>query len=285
MLAPPRLVPPPRASFDVICAGEPLRRPASLRNGDLTAGSLSLFAVARALAQTELRVGLAAVVDDDRFGRASIAQLAAQGVDVRGVMLASSASLVVVDAVGGHVEVTADAHRARDLAIPEGWSSRVLLLSGLAPITSRAAASCKAARRARRDGSVVLLDVTGSLRQWAGRDPRMIAMIIREADVVRCSLLDLALIGADAPLVRSALRPGATLIVGDDAGTSVSGPLGEARVRTKPGVNEDAAEEQIVAICAELARPERAGESGESIEGRWARVLGCAKAQFRRSIG
>lgn len=263
-----------RASFEVICAGEPIWRTLGLRrDGGLapTAASAGVLDVARTLAHRDFHVGLATVLEDDRFGRALRMEMAGLGVDVEGVTLAPpDAHLVVVDAAGGHAGVVSDRGTARDFEIPAGWSSQVLLLSGLSPITSRAAALCKAARKARREGSTVVLDVAGSLRQWAGRDPRMISMVIREADVVRCSLLDLAVLGMDSASVRRAMRPDATLVVGDGEATTASGPFGEVRARAGSNAPEHAYEECTAAICADLARPHGAAES---LEGRWHRVL------------
>jgi sugar/nucleoside kinase (ribokinase family) len=209
------------------------------------------------------------VLDDDRSGRALLAPLAALGIDVGGVTLAPpAAELVVVDAAGGQLEVLSEGGTAsRDFEIPPGWSSRVLLLSGLSPVTSKAAALCKAARRARREGTTVVLDVAGSLRLWTGRDPRTISMVLREADVVRCSFMDLAVLGTDSASVRRSMGPDATLIVSDEGGTIATGPFGEVRIK---GASRDAGDRYATAICADLARPRRAAESHD---GRWHRVL------------
>jgi fructokinase/2-dehydro-3-deoxygluconokinase len=224
------------------------------------------------LASTRVRVGLATVLDDDRLGRKSLAEVAALGTDVRGVKLAGpDTHLVVVDAAGGQSSVVAD-RTAPDLEIPPFWSSRVLILSGLSAVASRLAAFCKAARRARRDGTVVVLDVVGSLRRWAGQDPRVISMVLREADVVRCSFLDLAMIGTAIATVRNAMRSSATLVINDDRGTSAIGTFGEVRVEA---VRESLAsggfgEAYTAAICAEFARPRREVETPGA---RWNRIL------------
>jgi hypothetical protein len=94
--------------------------------------------------------------------------------------------------------------------------------------------------------------------------------VIREADVVRCSLIDLAVLGTDSASVRRAMRPDAMLVVSDDAGTTAAGPFGELRVDGRSGPSEDSAAECAAAICAEFARPRRRAESRE---GRWHRVL------------
>jgi sugar/nucleoside kinase (ribokinase family) len=257
-----------RASFEVICAGEPLWKADGLAPPSARA---AIVDVARMLARREFRVGLAIVVDDDKLGRTLRAELAALGIDVGGVTLASpTAGLVVVDAVGGRLGVVSERCTARDFEIPPGWSSQVLLLSGLSPVTSSAAALCRAARKARREGTIVVLDVAGSLRQWADGDPRRIAMVIREADVVRCRLMDFAVLGTDAASVRRAMRPDATLVVSDGAATTATGLFGEVRVKGRSSATQNAGEECTVAICAELARPRRGTESHD---GRWHRIL------------
>jgi len=262
-----------RASFEVICAGEPLWRTVSVGSDGPapSAARAGVLDVARILARKEFRVGLAIVLHDDRLGRAMRAEMASLGIDVGGVVLAApAAGLVVVDAAGGQLGVVSERNATRDFEVPPGWSSPVLLLSGLSPVTSKAAALCRAARKARREGTMVVLDVTGSLRQWAGRDPRIVSMVIREADVVRCSLIDLAVLGTDSASVRRAMRSDATLVVSDEAATTAVGPFGEVRVKGSATASEDPGEHCTATICAELARPHRGAESHE---GRWQRVL------------
>jgi sugar/nucleoside kinase (ribokinase family) len=274
MARPGRLVDArPRAGFDVICAGETVWRAVSLHGGRLVrdAAGAPLLDAARALAQRGFRAGLATVLDDDARGRAARAELAALGVDAGGVALRPpSAALVVVDAVGDRVGALADRGPARDFAIPAGWSSPVLLLSGLSPVTSTAAALCRAARWARRNGTVVVLDAVGGLRRWAGADPRTTSMVIREVDVVSCSLLDLAVLGTDAATVRRTMRPEATLVVRDGPRTTAGGAFGEVRVDLPSRASDDAPERCTAAICGELARPR---PHAESDVGRWHRVL------------
>ncbi len=262
-----------RASFEVICAGEPIWRAASLDGDRLVShpARAGILDIAEVLARRELRVGLATVLDDDRFGRALLSELVSLKVDVAGVTLGFPATdLVVVDAAGGRTGVVSERGTSRDFEVPSGWSSRVLLLSGLSPVTSKAAALCKAARRGRREGASVVLDVAGSLRQWAGHDPRMISMVIREADVVRCSLLDMAVLGTDSASVRRAMRPNSTLVVSDGASTIASGAFGEVRVTRSSAAPPDGVDACTASICAELARPSR---RAESLDGWWHRVL------------
>lgn len=260
-----------RKSFDVICAGEALWKVSGVRLQP-AGGPVS---VALALANEGLRVGLATVLADDTLGRHYVERLAASGVDVAGVALTPARAAVMrVDAGGGASPSPREAEQEPPLQVPDGWSSRVLLLSGLSPVVSHAAALCKAARAARRGGAFVLLDFNAGLHVWAGRDPRTIQMLLREVDAARCSVADLAALGTDAAAVRAALRPGAVLVVADGSGGAVAkGAFGEvafvppAQGRPRAGGSGDAC---TAAICAELARPENPGESADA---RWARAL------------
>jgi sugar/nucleoside kinase (ribokinase family) len=104
----------------------------------------------------------------------------------------------------------------------------VLVLSGLSPFVAHAAALCRAARAARRVGTTVVLDINASLHAWAGHDARTIRSVLREIDVARCSISDLAVLGLDAGSVRAAMRTDATLVVSDARGGYVAtGPWGE----------------------------------------------------------
>jgi pfkB family carbohydrate kinase len=163
--------------------------------------------VALALAREGRRVGLATVLADDAAGRAWFERIAEAGVDVGGVTLARPRTgFVLVDASGGANQVPTDVEEQPPLEVPEAWTSELLLLSGLSPVVSHAAALCKAARAARRKGTLVLLDFNASLHAWAGRDARTIRMVLREVDAARCSLADLAVVGLDVAMVRELLR-------------------------------------------------------------------------------
>ncbi len=269
-----------RTTFDVICAGEVLWK--AMGEGAAhgqPATHAALLDVGGTLARAGMRVGLATVLDDDRLGRAARAEIAALGIDVDGVKLASPAPrLFLVDAGGGELDLASERDEARELEVPPHWASQVLLLSGLSPVTSRVAALCRAARRARRDGTVVVLDVVTGLRPWMGQDPRKITMLLREVDVVRCSFFELAAVGIDWASVRAAMRPETTLVVHDLGAATATGPFGEVRVqgRRDDAGRPGAAEACTAAICAELARPRR---DAVSDEGRWHRVLrGWARA-------
>jgi sugar/nucleoside kinase (ribokinase family) len=273
----------PRAKrFDVICAGEALWKIATPA-GPLSRTSPAVrpgggpMNIALALASQGLRIGLATVLADDTLGRGYVEKIAVSGVDVAGVSLARSRpGIVRVDASGGASPLPADAEQQQPLEVPVGWSCRILLLSGLSPVVSHAAALCKAARAARRDGSFVLIDFNASLHVWAGRDARTIRMVLREVDAARCSLADLAVLGMDVATVRAALRPTAVLVVGDGAGGAVAtGPFGEATFAPPRGVRlrTGAGDACTAAICAELLRPV---DPGESAAARWFRALQAA---------
>lgn len=262
-------------AFDVICAGEPIWRSAAVHADRIQPrpSTARIVDIAKRLARTDLRVGVATVLDDDRRGRALRAEMESARIDVDAVRLAPARpGIVVVDGVGGERDVLDETDSSRELAIPDEWSSQVLLLCGLSPFTGRAAALCRAARKARRAGTVVVLDAAGSFQQWAGRDPRTLAMVIREAHVVRCSSMDLAILGMESTAVRRAMRGDATLLVGDDDGITATGPFGEVRVRRALHADE-ASEECTSAVCRDLARPPRTTESAAA---RWERVLRSA---------
>lgn len=267
--------------FDVICAGQPLWRGSTGSLEDVARGSGSvLVAVTRVLARAGLRVAWAGVVEDDRRGRAVLDELTALRVDVGAVRLTSGgAGLVTIDSTGGWSGPVAERGAATAVEIPEGWSSPVLLLSGLKPVTAALAGFCRSARSARRRGAVVLLDLVGSLRDWAGHDPRVISMVLREADVVRCSFFDLAVIGVDARAVRRSMKPDATLVLDDDGAAVALGTFGEV------GANRDCSARlppvaYTAAICADHARPRGLGESTAS---RWHRILAHEAPRLERA--
>ncbi len=157
----------PARNLDVICAGEAHLNAAPPDRGSGADPRVSMrpgggaVRVAVSLAKQGLYVGLATVLADDSTGRAFRAKIAATGVDAAGVELATPTSgLVLVR--GGARQVVASCEEEQPVAVPESWSARVLLLSGVSPIVSCNAALCKAARAARRVGTAVVLDVNAS---------------------------------------------------------------------------------------------------------------------------
>ncbi|CAN5160993.1 hypothetical protein BH09MYX1_BH09MYX1_07180 [soil metagenome] len=268
---------PRAARFDVICAGEVAWKISPELSLEPGGGAAS---VALALARRGFRVGLAAVLPDDAAGDRCLEKLAASGVDVGGVLLVPErASLVVVDA-SGTANPSHPFSDAPTLELPREWTSQILLLSGLSPHLPQAAALCRAARAARRQGSFVFLDADANLRAWAGRDPRTVRMLLREIDVARCGVTDLAVLGMDVRSMRNALRPSAVLVLDDAArGVVANGPFGEVAY-TPPDARavraRGAGDACTAAICSELMRR---GKPGESPVGRWHRALAAAHAE------
>ncbi len=286
MYATTRVVPDSRRTrrFDVICAGEALWKLANVAPAAGLSGQRGVGVglrpgggavnVALALTRQGLRTGLATVLTDDAFGRDGLERIAASGVDVGGVSLARPrAGFVLVDASGGAKQVPSVAEEEAPLEVPAGWSSQILVLSGLSPVVSHAAALCKAARAARRQGALVVVDFNASLHVWAGRDPRTVRALLREVDVARCSFADLAVLGLDVATVRAELRRTAVLVVSDGGSAVATGPFGEVSLVPREGFRPHpfgAGDAFTAAICAELARP---GEPGESSSSLWYRAL------------
>jgi sugar/nucleoside kinase (ribokinase family) len=262
-----------RRAFDVICAGDAFLDVAG-RDGAL--GFLpggGAITAALAVAGQGLRVGLVTVLPDDTQGRALRARIAAGGVDVGGVQVRRpDPGLIFIR--GGARQVVSSGEEDGPIDVPEGWSSQVLLLSGMSPVVSHGAALCKAARAARRAGTLVVVDIGARWDLWRGRDARAIRMVLREADTVWCTAQDLFGLGLDAAALRASLRKTAVLVWSDGAGrTSATGPFGEVtQARKECSILAPLAEGDAfaAAICAELAR---AGQSGEGGGGLWARAL------------
>lgn len=253
------------SSFDVICAGEALwdvgalsesRARPSLRLRP-SGGAVN---AAVALARSGLRVGLAATIADDAMGRSLLAKVASAGVDTSGVVLAPQRPQLVVASAAGvaHRLVGLRTEEQQPVTVPEGWTAAVLLLSGLSPALAYAAGFCKAARAARRAGTIVVVDVNARRHTWAGWDPRTIRALLHEADVVRCSTDDLTALGIDESALRAAMRPSAAIVVTQGPGAArASGPFGEiarAPQVTVPRHAAGAGDAFTAALCAELAR-------------------------------
>ncbi len=275
------------SGFHVICAGEALMDLVTPKGASLAdAGSLRMQAgggavnAALALASAGLRVGLAAAVGDDRLGRALIAKVARAGVDVGGARVAPPRTgLVFVDAGGEGLERAIVAYRSAEepaVTVPQGWESEVLLLSGLSPHVSHAAAFCKAARAARKRGTVVVVDVNARRRVWKDGDPRSIRSLLKEADVVRASTQDLAVLYHDVPALRASMRKSGVLVLTNGAGPAQAiGPFGEVVRAPKAMIARDpagAGDAFTAAVCEAIVRP---GPRGRRIEGEdmWADAL------------
>jgi 2-dehydro-3-deoxygluconokinase len=275
----------PRAqTFAVICVGEALLSIAE-RDASLLRPGGGAITAALALATQGVRVGLASVLEDDTSGRDLLAKVAASGVDIGGVAR-TSPSTGILFVRGGARQLLSLHEEEHPIAVPEGWSSQVLLLSGLSPVVSHAAAFCKAARVARRAGSVVVVDVNARWHLWQGRDARTIRMVLREADVVWCSAQDLFGLNMDLSSLRSALRDSAVLVFSDGVGrASATGPFGEVAhalvgsITSAPLGEGDAF---TAAICAELAR---VGHTDARDGTLWTRVLQRGHAAVMERVG
>ena len=261
-------------TFDIICAGEGgLEMETQAVSAPTFRPGGGAVKAAIALARQGLRVGLATVLADDTFGRGLREEIAHTNVDAAGIALSKpSSGLFLVR--GGARQVVSFREEEQAVEIPLGWSSQVLLLSGMSPVVSHGAALCKAARAARRAGSIVVVDVNARWQLWEGRDPRSIRMILREADVVWCSAEDLFGLNLDIAAMRSAMRANAVLAMSDGLGkTWAMGPFGElvrrfeARSSSLSMHRDDAF---VTAICAELAR---AGQAGPMNGDLWTRAL------------
>jgi 2-dehydro-3-deoxygluconokinase len=219
------------------------------------------------------RVGLVTVLPDDTRGRALLARVAANGIDVGGVEL-DKPSRRLVFVKGGARQVVSFGEEDKPVDVPEGWSSQVLLLSGMSPVLSHGAALCKAARAARRAGTIVVVDVNARWDLWQGRDSRAIRMVLREADVLWCTSQDLFGLGMEEPTLRASLGKTTVLVWSDGAGhTSATGPFGDVahtRQESAPFAPLAEGDAFTAAICTELAR---AGHTDEGSGALWARAL------------
>lgn len=277
------------AAFDVICAGEArwdLAAPEAVR-GDaagavqfLPAGAAVVAAVA--LARKGLRVGLCAALGDDSPGRALRARVAAAGVDIGGVSLSPpQRGIYMVEGMGGAARVVSYGAEEAAVAVPPGWAAQVLLLSGLSPVVAHASAFCKEARSARRVGSVVVLDIHARRHLWAGRDPRVLRSVVNEADVVRYSADDMAVLGLPPVMLRGMMRSSATLVVTGPSHVLATGLFGEVGAERPLRAGESREEMGIVGtICAELSK---AGSQGMERADLWHRVVSPGRPEPRRS--
>lgn len=271
----------PRTALDVVCLGEAVWDLTPFGESGMRfrpGGGAVTSAVA--LARSGLRVGLAAALGDQSASRALVSRVAAAGVDVRGVRLVQAhTGLVVLEAAGGAQRVIP--HRAEDnlpADVPEGWEAPVLLISGVSPALAPMAGLCRAARRARRTGAHVVVDLNTRWHVWAGRDPRTLHALLREADVVRCSAADLFVLELDEARLRAVARPSSTLVLTHGAGVArAMGPFGEVAIAPSSVVQTatGAGDVFTATICAELARDRAHGPERPAF---WAQALRRAHA-------
>lgn len=246
---------PGSGGTDVVCVGEalwdlvapvgtPLEQARLLRR--VPGGG----AVNTAMALTRLGVASAvcAALGDDALGRGLRDELAAAGVEVdRLAFGAGRTGLMLIALEGGEARFLGYRQRkaeARALAaaLPACWRARVVHFSGIAPVRGAIGAIEQAAERARRDGCAVSVDVNARPRMWlrAGRGAstasvRGFLRLLHQADLVKCSVADLAVLGTTASALRAQLRAGATLVVTDGTREArMFGPFGERAVPPRP---------------------------------------------------
>lgn len=233
--------------LDVICAGRSQWSLTADRPMRLLGGVID---IAVDLAKRRYRVGLATMLWSDAYGRKIHEKARALGIDTAGITFGSG--VVLVEATTGQLASRVEPA----IEIPPSWSSQVLLLSGLTPVVAHSASACRAARAARKAGSIVVLDVNAQWQLWAGHDPRAMRMLLREADVVHCSSEDMFVLDLDVAGLRRATRTNATLVMSTAKGVAVSSGDGDfiALPRTRDAITSS--------ICAELAR-DRSGNPFE----------------------
>lgn len=186
--------------------------------------------VALKLARRERTVGLAAAVGADVLGEALTARVAARGVEVELVQRAPQRTGVVFvehGARGRRIVGYRDADEVTPRLAP-GWTARVLFLTGLAPSEEQAARFGEAAREARRQGALVVVDANARPRLWRGRAAGAALDLLGEADVVKASADDLATMGLTAEQARGRMRDDAVLVLtAGEGAASATGRFGE----------------------------------------------------------
>jgi sugar/nucleoside kinase (ribokinase family) len=230
--------------------------------------------VALSLSRRGLSVALAAVVGADALGEALCARVAAAGVDVGLVApILGRTELLFTDGarfVG---------YRAEDEPPPrfEGAArARALLLTGILPGAEHARAFAAAARRARAEGALVMVDLNARPRMWRGRDAGEALAVVAEADVVKASVDDAAVLGLGEPVgaLRAILREDAALLLtAGPAGARAVGSFGDI-VGATPRLHEGRALGAGDAFTAGAIAALLSARPGDAAG--WARVLAAA---------
>jgi sugar/nucleoside kinase (ribokinase family) len=246
-----------RSRLDVICIGEtlwdlvatggaPLESAASFRR---VPGGAAVN-VAMALCRRGLSAGLCAGVGDDPMGRGLCERVAEEGVDVRHVRSGTERTGIVFverartgqpdgareagKGAPGRFPRVVNYRRPEDesvalaRAIPDRFEARGVHVGSIIPSRSMVRLLSGVMRQARRDGCLVTLDINARPRLWANARRASHWAVVGEADVVKCSALDLAVMGIGPEAMASHLRPSATLVITNGAAAARAvGPFGE----------------------------------------------------------
>jgi sugar/nucleoside kinase (ribokinase family) len=198
-------------------------------------------------------------VGDDPVGRGLAARLGAEGVDVRLVGAGGARTGLVfverrgvpgpravsyrdpraeADALAAHVDALGGPATILEAARPGAFVLGTIALADDATRLLRAMADA-----ARAAGAIVAIDVNARPRMWralSGRDEAI--ALVTQADLVKASVEDLAVVGLPADALAARLRPGATLVVTDGASPARSlGAEGGATVAPRPARASDGA--------------------------------------------
>ncbi|HHH11701.1 MAG TPA: hypothetical protein ENK23_06480 [Sorangium sp.] len=241
----------------VACVGE-LMWDLSGAPGAVFAGPLRLWGrcagasanVARALVSAKVPTALLGQLADDVLGQALRFTLAAWGVDTSALVLKPGrCGLVFIErGTAAQVRCVAYAPQARhwlkQLPLPQRGNCRALHVGALATVGNVQLAHARLARRLRRQGALVLVDVNARPRLWQHRrlslaNKRLLSL----AHVVKASREDLAVLGlSSAPgavaAAREALGCRAATLVVTRAGqsTSAHGRWGSMRRSVPPAL-------------------------------------------------
>jgi sugar/nucleoside kinase (ribokinase family) len=210
-------------ALDALCMGEALwdlLAPPGRTFTDATTLSLepggAAVNVALALAGLGRATGLVATVGADALGDALVARLQARGVDASSVKRTSTRTGLLFGERAAHPKFLSYRDGEEVPVVPRSWSARVLLLTGVLPSEAQARSFGAAARAARRRRARVVVDLNARPRFWKGRTAAALEAWrawLGEADVVKASEEDLAILRLPAPTLRAWMRERGVLVI------------------------------------------------------------------------
>jgi len=162
--------------------------------------------VARHLVKLGVRAGVMGVVGDDPLGVALVERLSREGVDVRHVQkMAARTGLVVLSTVPPVVvgyRAAEEEARALRQGLNGSFEGRIVHVSSLLPDRTTLHALTRAAQRARKAGSAVVVDANLRPHVWRGDAVAKTNPfeVLEVADVVKVSADDLKVLGMDDPV-------------------------------------------------------------------------------------